>query len=161
MAVVNIHCDFGAQEDKICHCFHFFPFCLSWNNGSGYHDLSFWMLSFKPNFSLLSFTLIKRLFSSSLFSAIRMLSSAYLRLLIFLWSILIPVCDSSSMTFHIMYSEINVNTYPINTYIHIYQEWKHILSNTIKITIGKQNMKNTENVSSKFSLLNSAHLNCI
>ena len=36
--------------------------------------LVFWMLSFKPTFSLSSFTFIKRLFSSSL-SAIRMMSS--------------------------------------------------------------------------------------
>ena len=43
----------------------------------------FWMLSFKPTFSLSSFTFIKRLFSSSL-SAIRVVSSAYLRLLILL-----------------------------------------------------------------------------
>ena len=35
------------------------------------HDLSFWMLSFKPFFSLSSFTVIKRLFSSYLLSAIR------------------------------------------------------------------------------------------
>ena len=41
-----------------------------------------WMLSFKPTFSLSSFTYIKRLFSSSSFSAIRVVSSAYLRLLI-------------------------------------------------------------------------------
>ena len=34
----------------------------------------FWMLSFKPAFSLSSFTFIKRLFSSSLLSAIRLLS---------------------------------------------------------------------------------------
>ena len=46
--------------------------------------LVFGMLSFKPAFSLSSFTLIKRLFSSSLLSAIRVVSSAYLRLLIFL-----------------------------------------------------------------------------
>ena len=43
----------------------------------------FWMLSFKPAFSL-SFTFMKRLFSSSLFSPIRVVSSAYLRLLMFL-----------------------------------------------------------------------------
>ena len=42
------------------------------------------MLSFKPTFSLSSFTLIKRLFSSSSLSAIRVLSSAYLKLLLFL-----------------------------------------------------------------------------
>ena len=44
----------------------------------------FWMLSFKPAFSLSSFTFIKRLFSSSSLSAIRVVSSTYLRLLIFL-----------------------------------------------------------------------------
>ena len=48
-----------------------------------------WMLSFRPTFSLSSFTFIKRLFSFSLLSAIRVVSSAYLRLLIFLWAILI------------------------------------------------------------------------
>ena len=43
----------------------------------------FWMLSFKPTFSFSSFTFIKRLFSSSLLSAIRVVSSVYLSLLIF------------------------------------------------------------------------------
>ena len=62
------------------------------------------MLSFKPAFSLFSFTFIKRLFSSSSLSAIRVVSSAYLRLLIFLLEILIPACASSSPAFHIMYS---------------------------------------------------------
>ena len=52
--------------------------------------LVFWMLSFKPTFSLSSFTFIKRLFSSSSLSAIRVVSSAYLRLFIFLLAILIP-----------------------------------------------------------------------
>ena len=37
--------------------------------------LVFWMLSFKPAFSLFSFTLIKMLFSSSSVPAIRVLSS--------------------------------------------------------------------------------------
>ena len=41
--------------------------------------LVFWMLHFKPNFSLSSFTFIKRLFSSSSLSAIRVVSSAYLK----------------------------------------------------------------------------------
>ena len=59
--------------------------------------LVFWMLSFKPTFSLSSFTFIKRLFSSSSLSAIRVVSSAYLRLLLFLPAILIPACDSSSV----------------------------------------------------------------
>ena len=59
--------------------------------------LAFWMLSFKPVFSLSSFTLIKRLFSSSSLSPVRMVSSAHLRLLLFLPTILIPACDSSSL----------------------------------------------------------------
>ena len=42
----------------------------------------FWMLSFKPTFSLSSFTFIKRLFSSSSLSSIRVVSSAYLLLLL-------------------------------------------------------------------------------
>ena len=64
----------------------------------------FVMLSFKPAFSLSSFTFIKRLFSSSLLSAIRVMSSAYLRLSIFLPAILIPACASSSLALHMMYS---------------------------------------------------------
>ena len=56
--------------------------------------LVFWMLSFKSTFSLSSFTFIKRLFSSSSLSAIRVVSSAYLRLLILFQAVLIPACAS-------------------------------------------------------------------
>ena len=66
--------------------------------------LVFWILSFKPTFSLSPFTFIKRLFSSSSLSAIRVVSSAYLKLLIFLPAILIPACASSSPAFLMMYS---------------------------------------------------------
>jgi len=52
------------------------------------------------SFSTLSFTLIKRLFSSSSISAFRVVSSAYLRLLIFLPEILMLASDSSSPVFH-------------------------------------------------------------
>ena len=52
--------------------------------------LVFWMLSFKTTLSFSSFTFIKRLFSSSSLSAVRVVSSAYLRLLIFLPAILVP-----------------------------------------------------------------------
>ena len=69
----------------------------------------FWMLSFKPTFPLSSFTFIKRLFSSSSLSAIRVVSSAYLRLLIFLLAILIPACASSSPAFLLMYSAYKLN----------------------------------------------------
>ena len=70
--------------------------------------LVFWMLSFKPTFPL-SFTFIKRLFSSSSLSAIMMVSSAYLRLLIFVLAILIPACASSSPVFLMMYSAYKLN----------------------------------------------------
>ena len=71
--------------------------------------LVFWMLNFKPDFSLYSFTFIKRLFSSSSVSAIRVVSSAFLRLLIFLPEILIPVCISSILAFHMMCSAYTLN----------------------------------------------------
>ena len=65
---------------------------------------AFLMLNFKPAFSVPSFILIKRLFSSSSLSAIRVVSSAYLRLLIFLLAILFPACHLSSPAFHMVYS---------------------------------------------------------
>ena len=61
--------------------------------------LVFWMLSFKPTFSLSSFTFTKRLFSSSSLSAIRVVSSGYLRLLIFLPATLVPTSASSCQHF--------------------------------------------------------------
>ena len=63
----------------------------------------FSMWSFKPAFSLSSFTFIKKLLGSSSLSVIRMVSSAYLRLLIFLLAILIPACASSSPAFHMIH----------------------------------------------------------
>ena len=71
--------------------------------------LVFWMVSFKLTFSLSYLTFIKRLFSSSSLSAIRAVSSAYLRLLIFLPAILIPACASSSLAFYMMYSAYKLN----------------------------------------------------
>ena len=78
--------------------------------------LVFWMLSFKPTFSLSYFTFIKRLFSCSLLSAIKVVSSAYHRLLIFLLAILIPACESSSRAFHMMYSTYKLNNQGDNIY---------------------------------------------
>ena len=40
MAAVTIRSDFGAQENKICHCFLFFHFYLPWSDGTVCHDLS-------------------------------------------------------------------------------------------------------------------------
>ena len=79
MAAVTIRSDFGAQEDEICHYFHLVTLNLLCSNGAKCHDLSFLLIfSLKPDLSLSSFTFIKRLFSSSLLSAIRVVSSAYL-----------------------------------------------------------------------------------
>ena len=43
------------------------------------------------------------MFSSSLHSAIRVVSSAYLKLMVFLTAILIPACETSSPAFHMIY----------------------------------------------------------
>ena len=67
------------------------------------------MLSFKPAFALSIFTFIKRPFSSSSLSAIRVATSAYLRLLKFLPAILIPACASFNLTFHLMYFAYKLN----------------------------------------------------
>ena len=71
--------------------------------------LVFSMLKSKPAFSLSSFTFIKKLLSSSSLFAMRVVSSAYLRLLIFLLAVLIPACASSSLAFHIIYSAYKLN----------------------------------------------------
>ena len=69
----------------------------------------------KPTFSLSSLTFIKKLFSSSSLSAISVVLSAYLRLVIFLSAILILACASSSPAFLMMYS-----TYKLNKQVTIY-----------------------------------------
>ena len=89
-----------------CHCFHCFSICLPWSDGTGSMIFIFRMLSFKPAFSLSSFTFIKTLFSSSSLSAITVVSSAYLRLWIFLWQswlqlVLLPAQRFSWCTLHI------------------------------------------------------------
>ena len=68
-----------------------------------------WVLS---QLFTVSFT-FKRLFSSSSLSDIRVVSSAYLRLL-FLLAILIPACASSSLAFHVMYSAYNLHKHGDN-----------------------------------------------
>ena len=90
MAAVIIHSDFRAQDDEICHCFHLSPFYLTWRNESRCHDLVFVMFSYKSTLSPSSFTLIRRLFSSSSLSAVRVISSTYLRLSYFLQFSLFP-----------------------------------------------------------------------
>ena len=63
VTAVTIRSDFGAQENKTFQCFSFFPIYLPWSDGTGCPSMifNFWMLNFKPDFLLFSFTLIKGL----------------------------------------------------------------------------------------------------
>ena len=86
MVVVTFCSDLGVQENKIKSV----TFSIV-SQSIRYEVMEpdamifiFWILSFKPDFSLSSFTFLKKLFNSSFFSAITVVSSAYLRLLIFI-----------------------------------------------------------------------------
>ena len=114
MAAVTICSDFRAQKIKSVTVSIVSPSICHEVMGPDVMILFFWMLNFKLAFSLSSFTSIKRLFSSSLLSAVRVVSSAYLRLLIFLLAILIPACASSSLAFHLMYSARKLNKHGDN-----------------------------------------------
>ena len=66
MASVTVRSDFGAQENKVCHCFHlpsvtFSPSICHDVLGPDAMILVYQMLSYKPAFLLSSFTFIKRL----------------------------------------------------------------------------------------------------
>ena len=95
---VTICSDFGAQEDKVCHCFHFSLSICHEVMGWDAMLLVFWMLNFKPPFSFYSFTFINRLHSSSSLSTIKVISSAYLWLLR-LWTLFL---QSGSMPFSLI-----------------------------------------------------------
>ena len=108
MAAVTICSDFGAQENSLS-LFSLFPhlfagkWCdqIPWSSFFECWDLSQLFLS--------SFTFNKMLHNSSLLSAITVMLSAYLRLLIFLLAILIPACASSSLAFCKMFSAYKLN----------------------------------------------------
>jgi len=102
MASLTICSDLGAPKNKICHYFHLFPSIWCEVMGLNAIILVFKIFSFKPALSLYSFTLIKRLSISSLLSAIRVVSSTYLRLFMFLLAILILAYSSSSPAFFMM-----------------------------------------------------------
>ena len=107
MGAVTTCSDFGAQENKVCHCFHCFPIYLYewWNRMPWCWFSECWVLS--------------QLFHSPLSLSARgslvicflpcVVSSAYLRLMIFLPAILIPACASSSPACCIMYSAYKLN----------------------------------------------------
>ena len=77
--LVTIHSDFAAQENKICHCFHFFSFYLPYSDGTRCQNLVFFNVEFQPTFFTLLFHLIKRLFSSFSPSDSKIVSSSYMR----------------------------------------------------------------------------------
>ena len=108
MAAVTVHSDSGAQENEIWHSFQCFCICLPWNDGADAMALFFeyWVLR-QHDHSPLSPS--SRCSYSSLLSAIKVVSFAYLRLLIFLLAILIPACESSGPAFYIMYSAYKLN----------------------------------------------------
>ena len=142
MTVVTAHNNFGAQE-KFCHCFHFFPSVFHEVMGLDALILVSWMLSFESVFSLSYSTFIKKLlipsrparlapikaiptskkkkrkkktfwlFSTSSLSAVRIVSSAYLRLLIFHLAILITALFS--LAFSMTYSAYKLNKQGNNT----------------------------------------------
>ena len=95
MASVTTCSDFGAQENKVCHCFHCFPIYLPWSDWTGCHDLRF--LNVKSVFSLSSFTFTFFL---------RLLPLGWYHLLL---AILIPACASSSLAFLMMYPAYKLN----------------------------------------------------
>ena len=41
MATVTICSDFGNQENKVCHCFHYLPFYLLWSGMTRSYNISF------------------------------------------------------------------------------------------------------------------------
>ena len=98
-----------TPKNKVYHCFYCSPSIWHEVKEPDAMILVFWKLSFKSTFSLSSFTFIKRLFSYSLLSAISVVSSAYLRLLIFLRAILISACASPIPAFLMMYSAYKLN----------------------------------------------------
>ena len=108
MPAVTAYSDFRAQEEEICHYFHLSSICHE-VMGPNAISLNCLIFSFKSALLLCTFTLIKRLFISSSFSAVRVVSSTCLRLLMFLPPVLIPACNSSSPAFLLMCSAYRLN----------------------------------------------------
>ena len=125
MAAANVHSDLEAQENKIY--FHFFPFYLPWSDWTACCELSgflFFFFFIKVSFFTLPFTLIKRVFffffifklyvivlvfSYTSLSSIFKVSTAYLRLLIFLPAVLIPDYNSVRPALLMMYPAYKLN----------------------------------------------------
>ena len=102
---VTILSDFGSQEKQSISVL-LFPLLFAmtwWDQMPWSYFFECWVLT-QLFHSPLSPSSSRSLFSSSLLSAIEVVSSAYLRILIFLSAVLIPAWASSSPAFHMMYS---------------------------------------------------------
>ena len=104
MAAVTIRSDFEGQENEIWHCFYIFPIYLPWSDGQDVMIFTFWMLSSKPGFHSPLSPSSRGSLAALYFLPLKVVSSAYLSLLISLPAILIPPWDSSILAFHMMYS---------------------------------------------------------
>ena len=92
--------------------------------------LVFLIFSFKPVLSLSSFTLIKRLFSSFSLSAISMVSSVYLMLLMFIPPVLIPASNSFSLAFLMLWSGYRLNNQSDSRQPLLSQSWTNQVFHT-------------------------------
>ena len=109
MAAITICIDFGAQEKKTCHYSHFSTSICKEVMGLAAMILVFLNIEFQARFFILVFHPHQELFSSLSLSAFGVVSSTYLRLLIFLLAVLIPAWTSSSTAFGLMYSAYKLN----------------------------------------------------
>ena len=78
-------------------------------HGARYHEFIFWTVSFQTSFFTLLFHFYQEALQFLFTFCHKGVSSAYLRLLIFLPAILIPACASSSPAFLMMYSASKLN----------------------------------------------------
>ena len=108
MAAVTICSDFGAQKIKSATVYAVSPSISHEVMGPEVTIFIFWMLSFKSHFHS-PLSLSSRGFLETLHFLPWVVSSAYLRLLIFLSAILIPACASSSPVFLMMYPAYKLN----------------------------------------------------
>ena len=109
MAAVTVCSDFGAQENKVSHCFHCLPIYLPWSDGTGCHDLCFLNVEFSASFFILF-----HLHQEALLFPLRFLPWGWCHLhiwslLIFLPAVLIQASASSSLAFCMMFSAYKLN----------------------------------------------------
>ena len=58
MAAVAVCSDFGAPQNKVCHCFHCFSIYLPWSDSTRCHDLCFLNVELETNFFTLLFIIM-------------------------------------------------------------------------------------------------------